>query len=506
MKAVVVSPSICDFYFTPGRATALGAKSVFNHVKKTGIDCELYNLPLMSPRGKKSPVPEVLDHLKPFLIPGERGAISFFNTYKRFGPTPEESAQIVLSSNPDIIFISLFAWAYAEDALNLAREIKKQQDNTKKVTLCIGGAGVAVLPEYFKKTELFDFILTGDAEDIISPLIDLIKEENGDPHTVPHLYGVDGSDNNISIKSPEPVVSLNRDSREKQWLSIILSRGCPLKCKFCSNHLTQGRTFRATETDKLRKELIQLDISFDHPLHINLEDDNLLIRKKYFEDILLMLKELYPHSTFSIENGLDYTFMTPLYVDSLIDTGFTSFTLSLGSSDLDILKEEKRPADLKNFEAILKRLEERSTPVKTFLICGLPGDSKDTILNSLKYLHHQPTDTGISLFYPVPGLPRFEDKSIFLKRSSRLCCGSSTYPWAGSMTTEEMVTTFRLARLSNLIKRENKSDNEKLLIKTIIKNRSLFTFRGKTNEIIPIPNMNEYLVFEFLSYTDETLI
>lgn len=500
MKAVVVSPSICDFYFTPGRATALGARSVFNQLIKTGIECELYNLPLMVPRGKKIPTPESLNYLDPYLIPGERGSISFFNTYKRFGPTPEESAQIVLSSDPDIIFISLFAWGYADDALDLAKKIKKQQDTSKKITICIGGAGVAVLPEYFKKTELFDFILTGDAEDLITPLTRVLKEGHGKFSSVPHLYGVNGSSNQISTNNPDPVVSLNRDSRNKQWLSMILSRGCPLKCKFCSNHLTQGRTFRSTEIDKLREELQQLDVSIDHPLHINLEDDNLLIRKRYFENTLLMIKGLYLHATFSIENGLDYTFMTPEYVDFLIDTGFTGFTLSLGSSDLDILKEEERPADLKNFEAILNRLEERRIPVKTFLICGLPGDSKDTILNSLNYLFNLPTDTGISLFYPVPGLPRFEDKDIFLNRSPRLCCGSSAYPWAGSVTTEVMVTAFRLARLSNLIKRVDKSDNEILLIETIMQNMSLFTFRGKSKEIIPIPNMNEYLIHGFLSH------
>ncbi len=463
-----------------------------------GIESRLINLPLLSPRGKKIAIPETHEYIKPFITGGERGPLGFFQSYKRFGPSPEESAVHILSTDPDIIFISLFAWAYAEDAVLLAEEIKRNICSTKKVTICIGGAGVAVLPEYFEKQSLFDFIITGDGEQVIPPLIEELDKKCPDFSKVPHLYGIRGSEAKISMKSPEPVLSLRRDKGEKQWLSLILSRGCPLKCRFCSNHLTQGRTFRPTPVDQLKGALNNLDVSLNNPLHINLEDDNLLIRKTYFEDILNMLKKMYPHATFSIENGLDYTCMSPEYIDYLIDTGFNDFTLSLGSSNLEILKIEQRPADLERLKSILRRLKKRNIPVKTFMICGLPGDNKETILSSLLYIHSLPTQIGISLFYPVPGIDRFEDKNIFLGKSPRLCTGSSAYPWSGSLTTGEMVTSFRLARLSNLIKKEGKSPKEVELINLIKEKRELYTFQGKLMKIIPVTNMDEYLVSQFL--------
>ncbi len=148
MKVVIVSPSICDFYFTPARGSAMGARSVKNLLERMGIKNILYNLPLLSPRGKKIALPETHKYLEPYLIHGEQSSISFFNRYKRFGPTPEKSAEIILESEPDIIFISLFAWAYADDALLLSKNIREID---KKVLMCIGGAGVSVLPEYFKK-------------------------------------------------------------------------------------------------------------------------------------------------------------------------------------------------------------------------------------------------------------------------------------------------------------------------------------------------------------------
>lgn len=500
MKAVVVSPSICDFYFTPGRASALGAVSVVQQLEKQGVNSFLYNLPLMVPRGKKILLPDSHSHLLPYIIPGERGAVCYFNSFRRFGPSPDESAGIVLSSNPEIIFISLFAWAYSDDALELVRAIRSKLNPKRKICICIGGAGVAVFPEYFNETELFDFIITGDAEQVVEPFIRQFNKNNPDYSKVPHLFGKSGSKEDISKDNPEPVLSFNIDKAGKQWLSMILSRGCPLKCKFCSNHLTQGRTFRSTSIEKLKKKLMSLSISKDAQLHINFEDDNLLIRKNYFEQVLKMIKSHYPQATFSIENGLDYTYMTPDYIDLLINYGFNSFTLSLGSSDINILEEEERPADFKRLETILERLKENNIPAKTFLICGLPGDSKESILNSLIYMHSLPTDISISLFYTVPGLPRFENKDIFKNNSSRLCCGSAAYPWGNSMTTEELVTSFRLARLSNLLKKENHSQIEMDLISLIKKNRNLYTLKGKSNEKIPLNNLNTYLIEGFLSH------
>lgn len=484
MKAVVVSPSICDFYFTPGRATALGAFSVHQILLRECIDSTFLNLPLMKPRGKKIPLPQSHSHLEPYIIHGEKGPITYFNSFKRFGPSIEESTDLILAKEPDIIFISLFAWAYAEDAVMLTKELRGKCD---KVKICIGGPGVTVLPQYFKEKNLFDYVLTGDAEVVIPSLIKSFKDKTE------VICG-------FNVKDPEPVVSLNIDSRGKQWISMILSRGCPLKCKFCSNHLTQGRVFRKCSIDMLKTKLEKLDISNDYPLHITMEDDNLLIRKKYFKDVLIMIKNMFPNTTFSIDNGLDYTYLSNKYLMFLIDIGFNSFTFSLGTFNRNILEIEERPSDFKRFEEILDILKEKSIPVSTFLICGLPGDSSNNVLNSIVYLNSLNTNIGVSMFYTVPGLPRFEDEDIFLNNPSRLCCGSAAYPWSESLTTKELITLFRLSRLSNFIKKEKKTAVEIDLITKIKRDTKLYTLLGKSNQIVEVKNLDNKLIQNFLNY------
>ncbi|MGL1891169.1 MAG: radical SAM protein [Spirochaetaceae bacterium] len=449
MKAVVVTPSIFDFYFTPGRATALGAIAVQKQLLKYGINAPIYNLPLLNARGKSIPLPDHLNYLKPYIIPGEKGPISFFKNYKRFGPTVEDSAKLILETNPDIVYISLFAWVYASNTIDLARQIKLENSSVK---LVIGGAGVAVLPEYFNNSNLFDYVVRTEAGQGLPPFVDLSDVRE------------------INRENPEPIISFNTDKKGKQWLSIALSRGCPLKCQFCSNHLTQGRKFRCTPVIELLEELKKITFSSSEPIHMNIEDDNLLINKDYFSSVLKTIKLQIPHVTFSIDNGLDYTYLNTEYVNFLIDIGFTSFTLSLGSADLETLKQQKRPANLEKLELIIDFIIKRKIKVSTFLICGLPEDTPESILVSLRYIHKLPTLTNISMFYVVPGLPKFQDKQYFLDLHPSLCCGSVAYPHAGSLTTKQMVTVFRLARLSNYIKTEPKIDLDLLGLFKDIKN------------------------------------
>ncbi|MBI9098345.1 MAG: radical SAM protein [Spirochaetaceae bacterium] len=487
-QAVVAAPSICDFYFTPERASALGAIAVKDQLEKLGINAPVFNLPLLKPRGREIPIPESHLHLKPFILRGERGPVSFFSRYKRFGPDPSESAQLILRNNPQIVFISLFAWAYGEEALALAGEIRAI--GGMDILIIIGGPGAAVLPEYFYNSRLFDFVSTGDGEDEIPKLIKAIKEDS--------LTDLSSS-RVISQNSPAPALSFRKDQKGKQWLSMTLSKGCPLLCQFCSNFLTQGRVFRSTPLNALKEELNQLPVNRTENLHITLEDDNLLVSKSYFTELLEMIKEIFPLSTFSIDNGLDYTNMTIEFVDYLVTMGFNSFTLSLGSSDRETLKKEKRPGNFRKLEEILAHLHSRNIPVSTFLICGLPEDSRESIISSLIYLHNLPTEIGISLFYPVPGIPRFEDKQIFLNRVPSLCCGSSAFPWGQSLSTEEMVTFFRLARLSNFFNKNNKSTEEMELMTIIQSEKRLHTLQGKSKRIIAVPHMADSLVKDFLS-------
>jgi hypothetical protein len=224
--------------------------------------------------------------------------------------------------------------------------------------------------------------------------------------------------------------------------------------------------------------------------------------------MLSLIKTRFPGTEFSAENGLDYTALDETTADTLIDYGFTAFNLSMASADRVILKKENRQSDSAKLAALLEHLKTRGKKAVTYFICGLGGDSTESVLENLLFLHRLPTLTGISLFYPVPGLPGFEP-GMMSEFHPRLCAGSTARPWNNSLTTEQMITAFRLARLSNMIKTEKgtispdtnfNSAAASELYRQIKKTGRLHTLRKKS--IVEVPRQDRGMVSGFISALD----
>jgi hypothetical protein len=125
---------------------------------------------------------------------------------------------------------------------------------------------------------------------------------------------------------------------------------------------------------------------------------------------------------------------------------------------------------------------------------------------NIAYLAKLPTRIGISLFYPVPGIFDFTNKTIFDKHPSFLCAGSSAYAWNHSLSTAELVTAFRLCRFVNLLKSDIKSKDEESLIQKITQAKQLYTLvkKGGTRSIVPVENADHDMVRLFFDYFHQT--
>ncbi len=500
MRICLAVPSIQDFYFSRERVSSLGARTVVGLIESTEHTCALFDFPSLVKKARSVGLPGELAYLRPFLLP-ETGPVTFFTGYQRLGPPPEECARLLVASDPDILLISCFAYGYAGDAIDLAGEIKAIAPN---MPIAVGGAGATVLPEKFMMSGLFEFVLSGAAE--ISLLVFLNEFDSGHPRyeRVPSLvWQADGA-----IQHSEKggftaggdlrwVCHVDDSRRGRTRLSTSLSRGCPRRCSFCSNHLCHGRSYR-----KLPLELVRTGFAAVSPgpgMHVNFEDDNLLADTEYFMAVIGFAREIFDGPSFSAENGLDAGFLDEELLERLVLLGFGSFNFSLGSIDEEILRQENRSPSSSRIAVLTRHSASLGVPSVTYFICGLPGDTAETIVESLLFLHSLPTKIGISLFYPVPGLPGFEDAKPFLSRPPRLACGSSGFPWNGSLSTRQLVTAFRLARLVNLLGDSNQSTIHSDLLAAIRKEKRLYTWSRKGKELLPVPGLDDDLVRVILS-------
>jgi tRNA A37 methylthiotransferase MiaB len=508
LRAVVAIPSVFDFYFTPHRFSCLGAKILYNLLSSNGIKPSLHVFPLDHSKSKVIDLPQEISYLNDHIIRNETGKLSYFTKYQRFGPSAEECAQLIIKESPDICFISSFAFSYSYEALSLAKHLKKIKPD---LTIILGGAGPSAYPLYFIKDTNIDFVLVGEAEVSIKLFLDAFVYKTTGYGDVPNLYWK--NEGIIRFNTPKVFSDSNQidifisktyETKKSISFSTSLTRGCNKTCRFCSNFLTHGNTFRTIPLEKVNsaiKSFSSIENAEKKKIFINFEDDNLLLDMEYFLNVLKSFKKSYPEILFLAENGLDYSLLKPDVVKELVDLGLDKFNLSLASIDPAILEMEKRPMFLEHYKKIVATIAARNIPCITYFICGFKNDTKKSIARMLAFLANQPVTIGISLFYPVPGIHGFENMEIFDKLPPFCCNGASAYPWNQSLSTSTLITAFRLSRFVNLQKQKIKSEIETKILKMIQENRKLYTFEKvhKNIEIIPVKNSDQELVEEFFN-------
>ena len=463
LKTIVAIPPLRDFYFTSHRFSGLGAKSLVRILQNQGIDVTYINLPLFNKKGTQIPIPHALSYLSPYLIPGETGKISFFTKYQHFGPDLKESARIICSHNPDFVCLSCFAFCYADQTIELAKEIKQ---TAPTLPVIAGGPGVSVYPEYFLQKNDIDYVLTGDAERAVPSFIKtfskkeihLYKTTIGSNEVAIHHSGTtigsnavanlywkeNGCINHFNIKPGKVDIlftwSITSETKQMIHISTSLTRGCTKKCRFCT-HWADNQMYTVPEQSIIQgiREIKRETGKKGKEVSIIFEDDNILLEPHFFINTLKNFQKELGSFSFFIETGVDYTLLTINLLEKLINLGLIRINISLASINRELLQSEKRSLDLSLYENQISLLQKKRIPSVTYFICGFKNETKETVAQNLAYIAKKPTRCGISLFYPVPGLPGFRDLSLFNRLSPCLCAGSSAYPWNNSLSTQTLI-------------------------------------------------------------------
>ncbi len=385
-------------------------------------------------------MPEELSYLASYL-----GKDGFFKYYNRFGKLPCLLSNEIIRWKPDIVFISLFAFCYAPDAIEIVTALRKAGYHSK---IILGGAGVSAYPAYFLRHSSADFAFAGEADCAIKNIIRKPKSTSGmwyfENEEITH-------NDPAPVKEFYPLIVPVRKSSGIQYYSGIFTRGCPMRCGFCSSRMHMPG-FRKASLYSI-KELFQ-KTDWANPSHLNIEDDAIVWDFEYLLEILNLYKiSAGSNATFSLENGIDYRALDADRVKVLAKLGLSKLNISLVSIDPAVSKNYGRTGYPDKFSEVAEAAHLHGISVTGYLIAGLKGDTYDGVRKGLNFLSSLPVLIGISPFYPVPGIQNFEDLSFFNAIPPRLCAGTSCYPWH-DISTEELVELFCEARKINLTRRE----------------------------------------------------
>ncbi len=460
---------------------------------------------------KKVELPKDVEYLKKYLK-NDITNYSFFKDYYQFGNVNNFNHKILKEFDPDVIIITSFAYCYFNGLKQIIDYLKKIFD----VPIICGGHGPSSNPEYYLENTLADYIVIGPAELTLTRL----------------LNDIDGKKKveieNVYYKGFIPLLNLNKEYKFKTFIEIKkenfvhiqLTRGCPKDCSYCSVKIISGDKYRRVGIEQFESEIKKLKLKDN--VNFDFEDDNISFDKEYFINIIEIIKKYYKNSTFSFENGIDFTTLNKEIIERLINFGIKQWNISLTTINSGLLKLKGRGYLINHFEEIIALLEKFNKPIIVYFISGLIDDNIKNIFDTLLYLTSKKVIIGISPFYPVPNTK--EAEKLKIKILPNLSKATSFYKW-GKITTEMQIAFFILSRFINAIKNIKISEwkifaNKKIIIKgnkIISKNLSRIelTFIGilisiKRKKIVFIDDnlnlanhkLNKYIIDNFFKAFD----
>jgi len=177
--------------------------------------------------------------------------------------------------------------------------------------------------------------------------------------------------------------------------TMMLGRGCPMACKFCEDARTLTRW---TSVPNAVKELA--DILILGYKGVYLFDDLFAINLGKCRPYLDLLKS----SGLKFRCNVYAKFMTDEFAEALADAGCVEVAFGAESGSQQILDRiDKKTTVQQNYDCV-RHCKDHGITVKAFLMIGLPGETRDTVAETERFILESGIDDAqIAIYYPYKG-------------------------------------------------------------------------------------------------------
>ena len=319
-------------------------------------------------------------------------------------------------------------------ALNIARIIKNQDKDNFTI---LGGPHVSFMYneilEHDRDTEnLIDFICCGEAENSFLQLVKLLtsellnkKKSNEYEAQLLTIKGLSFIDSNgklainpfidtIKLESlPLPArYKLSQDNYYYSVANIIVNRGCPNQCSFCSRQ-NLFKTTRIRTIESILKEIRDIQ-SLQNYNHINFYD-NININNDFFRSFCKMF----------IKHKIKIPWGCEIRVDTigfeetqlLKKAGCRLVATGIESANEIVLKKNFKFQDPERVRNGIINLKKNKIPIQGYFVLGLPGETEESFTETIEYIKSLPFGEDDELNYfvatPYPGSRLWDEKEHF---------------------------------------------------------------------------------------------
>lgn len=329
-----------------------------------------------------------------------------------------------LARGPRVVAISTTFMCTREGVARIARRVREADPN---VPIVIGGPLVHYSHKIYEEgphlfahphTELTYFfgreapdpaldiaIIDGRGEKTLAQVVKCLREGRS-WKDLPNVAYPDQGKWVINPCVPESVgvneEGVRWDTLDEKFLGAQVavrgSRGCPLRCKFCS-FVVLHTDFSVKAVDVLRDELRRIASRSDIVKHVSFVDDNLFLTRKSVDEYCKMMAE----------EGFPFTWSAFMRIDSITEenvkwiagSGCVQLMLGIESGDLSILKSMRKGQRPDRVLKAMELLTDHGISTISTMLVGFPGETEETMDNTIALLNSYPDRGSAVHWYAV---------------------------------------------------------------------------------------------------------
>lgn len=220
-----------------------------------------------------------------------------------------------------------------------------------------------------------------------------------------------------------PPLNLYRSrSRYTPMAPMMMTRGCPFGCIFCSSAHTAnsvfGNAIRKRSPENIVSEIRMLSEQFG-VRQIDFLDDNFSHDMIYAEKVMDAIIDAQLPVVFNFQNGLRADRLNEKLISKMKKAGVIKVGIGIESGDQHIVDLAKKSLVLERVRDSIKLLRKHGIIVIGFFMLGLPGETKESMEKTIQFAKEtNPHMANFSVVLPLPGTELFrmvEEANAFVK-------------------------------------------------------------------------------------------
>ncbi len=339
--------------------------------------------------------------------------------------TIEDVVKEVKKKDPLVVGFTSLTPTFTK-VVQAAKEIKK---DLPKIKIVIGGHHATIMQEkIIKKHPEIDFIVYGEGEETMSELVLAIKSKKN----IKSIKGIVFKEKNIIVKTyPRPLIK-NMDAllpparhllpmhlykpapqqyKKLPIAHMVITRGCPFHCSFCSSNSIFGNKIRYPSPQKTIQEIKSI-IKKYNTREISFWDDTFTVNHKWLNQFLNNL----------IKEKLNISWWCYARVDTINKeilkkmkkAGCWNIFYGVESGNQKLLNNINKGITLKQCEDAVKWTKEAKIETRCSFVFCLPGETPDIAEETIKFaLKLDPDYAQFSFATPYPGTDLYKKAKHF---------------------------------------------------------------------------------------------